>query len=68
MWLTALYIAIIMALTFLSIFFVAKSNPDTKPYNTKTGPFFYAWSAYFIWNIFWGWNYWKVPTKERIKN
>lgn len=29
---------------------------------------FYAWSAYFIWNIFWGWNYWKVPTKERIKN
>ncbi|MDK8449964.1 hypothetical protein [Corynebacterium mastitidis] len=38
-WLTALYIAIIMALTFLSIFFVAKSNPDAKPYNTKTGPF-----------------------------
>ncbi|WPF65522.1 MULTISPECIES: hypothetical protein [unclassified Corynebacterium] len=66
-WLTLLYLAVIVVLAFLSIFFVAKSDPDSHPYHTKTDPFFYAWVALFIWNVLWGWNYWKVPTKPRPK-
>lgn len=65
LWLTLAYLVLVVFLTFLSIFVVAKSDPDGSPYHTKTGPFFYAWVAIFIWNVFWGWNYWRVPTRAR---
>ncbi|KQB85054.1 hypothetical protein [Corynebacterium oculi] len=66
-WLVLLYILLIVALTFLSIFVIARSDPDAHPYHTKTDPFFYCWVAFFIWNVLWGWNYWKVPTHSREK-